>query len=458
MPGSTALDKLQKNYVKEGTLQAWVLEPEKRLKKWLSKARREAKKEGLPTPQKGHAPMHLLEPYCMMDVETTQYVGQRCGKELEGQEITLKLEHRVLPAIYMTQKRGAPINLKTARKFQAEVNKEYESWFKKVRKLSKFDDFNPNAPRQIEAALVMNGVDVTKLPKTEKSKQVKLDAKVLATIDHDLARSILKLREQKKMIDYADALLRFSHDGRVYGTFRQVGTGTGRMSSGEPNMQNLPTDARVRSIFEAVSPMVLVGADYDNMELRMMGSLASGGAIERAFEEGQDLHQITADGVGFTRRQAKTLNYSILFGVGVGKTAETFGISFEEAKEVLSRWHQTYPEVNELKAEIRWSLKHHGYVETIGGRRHYLDPDKDYIALNYLIQGGCADIFKEAAARIHEAGMPAILYVHDEIVLEVQEDVAEDARVRLEEIMEEASGDANLVAEASIGQKWSELK
>jgi len=458
MPGSTGLDKLQKNYVKEGALPPWVLEPEEKLKKWLSKARREAKKEGLPQPQKGDAPMHLLEPYCMTDVETTQYVGQRCGRDLEGQEDTLALEHRVLPAIYDTQRRGAPINLKSAKRFQREVEKDYERWSKKVIELSKFDDFNTNAPRQIEAALVMRGVDVTKLPKTEKSKQVKLDAAVLETIDDDLARSILKLREQKKMVDYAASLLKFSHNGRVYGTFRQVGTGTGRMSSGEPNMQNLPTAERVRSIFEAVSPMVLVGADYDNMELRMMGHLAPGGAIEKAFKEGLDLHQITADGVGFTRKQAKTLNYSILFGVGIKKTAHTFGISEAEAREVLNRWHQTYPEVNELKAEIRWHLGRQGYVKTVGGRRHYLDPDKDYIALNYLIQGGCADIFKEAAARIHEAGLTAILYIHDEIVLETHEEEAEDARVMLEDIMMDASGDANLVAEASIGQKWSELK
>ena len=458
MPGSLALDKLQKHYVKEGVLPAWILEPEVNLKKWLAKARREAKKNGLPRPEKGHAPMHILEPYCMSDVESTQFVGQMCGKQLEGQEKVLDIEHRVIPAIFHTQKRGAPIDLKAAKRFQKHVETEFKRYEKQVRELAIIPDFNPNAARQIEDALRLRGVDVDSLPKTEKSKQPKMDAATLATIADDLPKALLKMREQKKMIDYAAGFFKYSHEGRLYGTFRQVGTGTGRMSSGEPNLQNLPTDKRVRSIISTDDPYILVGSDYDNMELRMMGHLAPGGAIEKAFKEGLDLHQITADGVGFTRQQAKTLNYSILFGVGVAKTAQTFGISFEEARVVLERWHRTYPEVNALKDEIRWDLKTVGYVQTVGGRRHYLNPDQDYIALNYLIQGGCADIFKEAAARIHEAGLRAILYVHDEIVLEALQDEAEDARVRLEQIMMEASGDANLLAEASIGMKWSDLK
>lgn len=473
LPGATKLDKLAKDFVKKELLPPQILEPEERVKQWLTRERNKATREGWDYyPQKGHAPFNLLEPYCIADVETTQTVGHVCGGELEiqleepeegmRQSDILNLEHRVLPAIYHTQRRGAPIDIEAARRFQVGVKKNYKKYLDKLREMSGDDEFNPNATRQIETVLRMHGnVDVDKFPKTPKSGAVKLDADTLEAIrdDDPFVNQLLSFREEKKMVEYADALFKFSHDGRLYGTFRQVGTGTGRMSSGEPNLQNLPKDERVRSIFRAVGNMVLVGADYDNMELRMLASLAPGGGIEKALRDGIDLHQKAADDVGgLTRQQGKTLNYSITYGAGITKLSLKLGCSKDEAKDILDRWYEAFPEVAELKAKIKHDLETQRYIKTIHGRRHYIDVNRHYVALNYLIQGSCADVFKLAAARLHEEGLPAILYVHDEIVLEVHEDKSRDAQQRLQTILEEAGGEHGMVAEANVGKKWSEIK
>lgn len=460
MPGQTKLDKIAKDFVKEEILPPFYLQPEENIKKWLSKARNKATREGLTEkPQKGHAPWEILEPYCIADVEVTQIVAHTCGSQIKGQEKIIELEHRVLPAIYHAQKRGAPINMDAARSFQVSTQRRLKKHNERVRELAKDEDFNPQATRQIESVLRMRGVDVDSLPKTPKSGVPKLDADTLKTIDDDFVHSLLDLREEKKFSDYADALFRFSHDGRLYGTFRQVGTTTGRMSSGEPNLQNLPRDERVRSIFEAIGFMVLVGADLDSVELRMLAHLAPGGEVERAFKDGLDLHQIAADGVNISRQDGKTLNYSILYGIGIKKLARDLRVSQERAKEILDNWYETFPEVHDLKNRIKWDLETSGYIETVLGRRHYIPADRHYIGLNYLIQGGCADLFKLAAAELHEANIPAILYVHDEIVLEVHEDVAEDAGKKLEAILTTGAGKVKgLEATANIGKKWSELK
>lgn len=460
LPGQSKLDNIAKDLVAEDVLPEFLLEPEVRIKKWLTKARSKATRDGKKeVPQKGHAPWELLEPYCTADVEVTQAAAWHLGGKIKGQQKIIDLEHRVLPAIYYTQKRGAPIDLDAARRFQESTRQGLRRYERQVKELAKDEDFNPNATRQIEAVLRMRGVDVDKLPKTPKSGAPKLDAENLKTIDDEFVTALLSLREEKKLSDYADALFRFSHDGRLYGTFRQTGTTTGRMSSGEPNLQNLPRAERVRAIFRAVGHMVLVGADLDSVELRMLAHLAPGGEVERAFKEGLDLHQIAADGVGISRQDGKTLNYSILYGIGIKKLARDLRVSEARAKEILDGWYETFPEVRGLKNEIKWALETDGYIETIMGRRHYIPADRHYIGLNYLIQGGCADLFKLAAAELHEAGLPAILYVHDEIVLEVPEDISEAAKTQLEVTLTTGADIVKgLQAEANIGKKWSQLK
>jgi DNA polymerase I-like protein with 3'-5' exonuclease and polymerase domains len=216
-----------------------------------------------------------------------------------------------------------------------------------LRRLAGRDDFNPRAARQVEAALIARGADLSSIPRTAKADMPMFTADTLPQVDDPLAATLLAYRAEKKMADYAAGLFRHAHGERLYGDFRQVGTATGRMSSGRPNLQNIPqSDLRVRYLIRAGDGKLLVGADLDSVELRLLAAYAPGGALAAAFAEGADVHQQTADGVGVSRDLGKTLSYVVLYGAGQPRVSKLLDCSPEEAVHVLDRctgpiqrWH-----------------------------------------------------------------------------------------------------------------------
>ena len=459
LPGQAALKRIARKQVDAGLLPEKLLEPQAALKAWTTAERRRAKKAGTQLPGMGDAPAELLRPYVKNDVLLTHWVYAHYSGRLNGQTPLLELERRVMPALYATEQRGVPLDLEAAKAFRSSTAERTADLLDHLRHLAGRADFNPAAAKQIEAALTARGVDLSNVPRTPKAGQPMFTSDTLQALDDELALLLLAYRAEKKMADYAEGLFRHTHGDRLYGNFRQVGTATGRMSSGHPNLQNIPQgDLRVRYLIRAGEGSVLVGADLDSVELRLLAAYAPGGALEHAFAEGIDVHQQTAESVGVERADGKRLNYAVLYGAGSKRIADMLDCSAEEAKAVLDRWYDAYPEVAKLKAGLTSRVKHRGYLKTALGRRHYFE-EPNHRMLNYLIQGSAADLLKRTTVELHEQGIPVVLYVHDEIVAEVREDEAETVARALESALTKEVGNVRgLQAEAVTSSRWSDFK
>jgi DNA polymerase I len=254
-----------------------------------------------------------------------------------------------------------------------------------------------------------------------------------------------------------------THGDRLYGSFRQVGTETGRMSSSGPNLQNIPkADLRVRYVIKAARGRVLVGADLDNVELRVLAAYAPGGALQQAFADGVDLHQQTADACGVDRDAGKQLNYATIYGAGAPRISRQLKIDESEAKAILDRWYGAYPEVAQLKHRLARAIRKRGFLQTIAGRRHRFD-EPNHMMLNRLVSGSCADMFKRSIVELHRAGVPMVLFVHDEVVADVADDDADRVAALLETELARGMETPRiridgLVANATTTERWSDFK
>jgi len=283
--------------------------------------------------------------------------------------------------------------------------------------------------QRIEPLLVARGVDLSGYPRTE-TGLMSMTSSDLATLEDELALLVADHKIKHPLLTTLSGLLEHVHDGRLYGRFRQYGTRTGRMSSAEPNLQNLPKrQLLVRYFVRAEPGHVLVRADADSYELRMLAAYASGGllATELAKPE-SNLHQLTGDAVaGGNRDIGKTVNTAITYGAGIRRIAEILGCNQNEAAAALERYYNLYPEVKQLQDRLRSAVKSRGFITTILGRRHSFERITDHRLLNRLVSGGCADHYKRGVVRLHECKIevPSVLYVHDEIVCHCLEDDAD---------------------------------
>jgi DNA polymerase I-like protein with 3'-5' exonuclease and polymerase domains len=459
LPGRTRLESLQKQLVAAGELPAEILEPEQRIRAWLRKARKAAKQTDARRPEKGDAPADILDPYLSADVVSTRAVARHWGRLLDGQQQVLVLEQRCLPAVFAAERRGVPLDLDAARELRDRTEASAGDLRARCFELAG-RAFNPNAALQIERALVDRGADLTQVPRTPRAAMPMFTAATLAAIDDDLARALLDYRGEKKLYDYVTGLWAHTHGDRLYGGYRQVGTETGRMSSGNPNLQNIPrSDLRIRYVICAGEGRVLVGADQDNVELRVLAAYAGPGRLRQAFAEGADLHQRTADSLGLGRDEAKTLNYSVTFGGGAPLIAGRLGCSIAEAENIRNGWFAQYPEVRRLRSRLWRKVQRDGFLTTIGGRRHHFPDGPNHMLLQRLVSGSAADMFKAAAIELHELHVPLVLLIHDEMVAEVDEDQAEDTGRLLEAALSRGMGQIRrLKADASIHKRWSDFK
>jgi DNA polymerase I-like protein with 3'-5' exonuclease and polymerase domains len=277
-PGQTRLDALQRRLVAAGKLPAEILEPELKVKEWLARARRQARKDGRRRPEKGDAPPEILNPYLRADVTSTRAVARYWGAAVNGQARILELERRCIPAIYAAERRGVPLDLDAARELRDCTEVTVADLRSRLFELAGHP-FNPNAPRQIEGVLLERGVDLSHAPRTPKTQQVQFTKPALEAIDDELAATLLEYRAEKKLHDYVVGLWDHAHGDRLYGTFRQLGSATGRMSSANPNLQSIPkTDLRVRYCIAAGEGKQLVAADLDNVELRKLAASRAAGS------------------------------------------------------------------------------------------------------------------------------------------------------------------------------------
>ena len=277
-------------------------------------------------------------------------------------------------------------------------------------------------------------------------------------------------------------------DGRLRCSFRQHGTATGRLSCASPNLQNIPARSEIgkliRKSFRAPKGRVIVCADYSQIELRVLAHLAGEGELVSAYREGVDLHQKTADLVGCSRQQAKTINFATVYGARAKKLGEQLEVPRKKAQEFLDNYHVAYPEVSMVRKQIVSDAYDRGYVTTLSGRQRIMEEltvarsrnpssetydDKrsrwfgERIAFNTPVQGGAADIVKRAmlgfSMLTQGKNVNMVSQVHDELLVECDEQDAPDVARELQRVMESAVElCVPLVAEPSIGQSWGDCK
>jgi DNA polymerase-1 len=350
--------------------------------------------------------------------------------------------------------------------------------------------FNLESPKQLQAILFERlQLPVTRRTPTGQPSTGEDVLEELAEAGHALPRKILDYRQLSKLKGtYTDKLPEMidATTGRIHTSYHQAVAATGRLSSSNPNLQNIPirTEAgrRIRRAFVAPAGHVLMAADYSQIELRIMAHLADDPGLKRAFAEDRDVHQATAAemfGVpleqvdGDQRRAAKTINFGLIYGMSAFGLAARLGIERGAAAKYIERYFERYAGVKRYMDETRVRAREQGYVETVDGRRLYL-PDirarnkqlqqyAERAAINAPLQGTAADIIKRAMIRVdawlrnERAPARLVMQVHDELVFEVQEDAVQDVRARVTSLMCDAAELAvPLKVEVGTGPNWDE--
>jgi DNA polymerase-1 len=311
----------------------------------------------------------------------------------------------------------------------------------------------------------------------------------LAELGHTLPRLILEYRQLEKLRGtYIDALPQQVNPktGRIHTSFSQTVAATGRLSSNNPNLQNIPirTDvgAEIRKGFIPADGFRFIGADYSQIELRILAHFSGDEAFVEAFRARQDIHRQTAAIMFNTpvenvsadmRAAAKTVNFATIYGIGPFALSHQLNTSVADAKNFIAEYFTRFPGVRKyLDTQIEHA-KTHGYVETLAGRRRYIPELQsrnfnirqfgERAATNAPVQGSAADIIKIAMIRIHDAlrdiGARMLLQVHDELVFEAPESRVEETRTLVKDLMENAFPlDVPLVVETGVGTSWFECK
>ena len=352
------------------------------------------------------------------------------------------------------------------------------------------EGFNINSPKQLGDILF----DVLKLPHGKKTKTgYSTNAEILEKLRpyHPIVDAVLDYRQLTKLKStYADGLLKVADaHGRVHTTFRQTGTATGRLSSTEPNLQNIPVRTELgrelrRYFLPENRDYVIVDADYSQIELRLLAAVSGDENLCEAFREGADIHTSTAAAVFGVprdcvtpemRKRAKAVNFGIMYGIGAFSLADDIGVSRQEAQAFIDRYLGQFPRVDAYLKQTIASAYENGYVTTLFGRRRYIaelagknkmqQKFGERVAMNSPIQGTAADLIKLAMIRVHrrlrEEGLDArlILQVHDELLIESNRTCADRAQEILRTEMESAARlSVPLTVEIHAGDTWFAAK
>jgi DNA polymerase I len=411
-------------------------------------------------------------------------------EELEGVYDTL--EHPLIPVLMAIEQAGIRIDGQALSAQSQHIEQELAARSAQIYELCG-EEFNINSPKQLGEVL-FDRLKLPALKRTGKNKTPSTAVEVLEelALAHDAPRLILEWRALMKLKGtYIDALPQLVHPetGRVHTCFNQAVAATGRLSSSDPNLQNIPIRTelgrQIRRAFVADPGHVLISADYSQIELRVLAHMSGDQALIDAFTRGEDIHDRTALGVfgansGLDRhelrRRAKIINYALLYGKQAFTLAKDIGVSREEAQAFIDAYFAGFPSVRAFIESILKSARETGVVKTMFGRRR-LVPDinnkngqvrgaAERVAVNLPIQGSAADILKRAMIDVHEA-LPRvasgrarmILTVHDELLFEAPREAADETAALVRELMESAVAlKVPLTVDVGIGENWKEAK
>ena len=402
------------------------------------------------------------------------------------------IEMPLVPVLAKMERAGMLVDPDRLRSLSEGLATQITEVERSIRDLAGDETFNIGSPMQLSHVLFdVMGLPTKGLKKTKRG-YYSTNAKVLSDLarDHEIVRLILDWREKSKIKStYLDTLgpLRRG-DGRVHTTYNQTITATGRLSSSDPNLQNIPTRSElgrtVKTAFSAGEGSVFLAVDYSQIELRLLAHLSGDEHLVRAFNEGEDFHAETAArvfGVPVSevtpdlRSRAKAVNFGIVYGQQAYGLSQSLHISMAEARDMIDRYYEAYPGVRTFLDNVVARAKQTGYAETMYGRRRHIPELKaknpqlrgfgERTAMNHPMQGTAADIIKIAMARVsrrlEEEGFAAhmILQVHDELDFECPVDEVEALTAMVRDVMEHVVDlRVPLIAEASTGITWADAK
>lgn len=401
-----------------------------------------------------------------------------------------EIEMPLIEILSSMEKKGIMIDPEYFTKYGKELERAIDELQEKIYEEAG-ESFNINSPKQLAEILFFK----LNLPPVKKTKTgLSTDEEVLEKLKEDgaeIAKAILEYRKLAKLKNtYVDAIPKLrDENNRVHTTFNQIGTTTGRLSSSDPNLQNIPvkTDEgiKIRQGFIAEKGSILMGIDYSQIELRVLAQLSGDENLRAAYQNNMDLHSLTARKIfelsendEVTREQriiAKTINFSIIYGKTAFGLAKELGITQREASEYIERYFNQYPRVKEFEKEIVEFTEKNGYTETLFGRRRIIEginsknknikSQAERMAVNSVIQGTAAEVLKQVMIEIYryikdKAGVSLLLQVHDELIFEISQDRLEEYRENIEKIMRECVkfDSVPLEINTNIGVNWAETK
>lgn len=404
-------------------------------------------------------------------------------KKIEIEKVYFDLELPTLEVLHCMENNGITVDREILKKQATALHKEVESLKKLV-----FDEteqeFNLDSPKQLGKVLFEDmGLPVVKKTKTGYSTNSDVLNKLKPK--YPWVENIISYRELKKLLStYLEALpeLIDENTGRIHTHFNQAVTATGRLSSTEPNLQNIPIRTShgnaIREAFVAPEGKLLVSADYSQIELRLLAHITKDPGLLKAFNEDKDIHTATASEVfevpfeevdSEMRRRAKAVNFGIAYGMGAFSLADNLGISRKEAKQIIDRYFSRFKNVKNYMSDVVEEAKEKTYVESILGRRRYvpelqssnaiLRKNGERIAINSPMQASASDIVKKAMVELgcDDLGAKMLLQVHDELIFEVDEDKADALIDKVKTCMENVIElDVPLKVNASKGKSWKE--
>ena len=407
-------------------------------------------------------------------------------KATEQWELYTDVEEPLVPVLFRMEKAGILVDKKALLSYGEELKKKIAELQEEIYAMSG-EEFNINSPQQL-GVILFEKMQIPGGKKTKTGYSTAVDVLEKLQEHYPIVGKIMEYRTYSKLNStYAEGLSNYvGEDQRIHGSFQQMVTATGRLSSTEPNLQNIPIRTEMgrvfRSVFIPKEGSVFLDADYSQVELRLLASLSKDEKLIEAYRKDADIHRVTASEVFHVpldsvtpelRRNAKAVNFGIVYGISAFGLSEGLSISRQEAKEYIERYFATYPKVKEyLDGEVAFA-KEHSYVKTLFGRRRPL-PEihasnfmrrsfSERVAMNAPIQGTAADIIKKAMVvvdqRLQEKQCKSriVLQIHDELLLEVEKEELDTVKEILVSAMENVvSLPVPLIVEATVGNNWDE--
>jgi DNA polymerase-1 len=428
--------------------------------------------------------------YSCEDADVTFRLAEHLDPQIEEQGLAplfRDVELPLIPVLAEMELRGVFIDIDYLSKLSIEFGEALGEIELAIYEMAG-ESFNINSPKQL-GEILFHRLGMKPVKKTKTGQSTALDVLEELALQHELPRKILEYRSLFKLKStYVDTLptLVNPKTGRIHTSYNQAVAATGRLSSSDPNLQNIPVRTqegrKVRKAFKPADGYVFVAADYSQVELRVMAHLSGDRRLVEAFTLGEDIHAITAAGVfdcahalvtPEMRRKAKAINFGIIYGMGPFKLARQIGVGLKLAKKYLEDYYETYSGVKCYMDQLPEQAKKDGFVTTILGRKRFL-PDLNSqnkiaqqaafrMAVNTTIQGSAADLMKLAMIQVDKMirtkKIPGhlILQVHDELILEVEENLGQEAAHLVESAMENVYPlRVPLAVDVAIGRDWEE--